>query len=480
MDWRLTCLDSAERDLVIESAMTVLERVGMRMKGARALDALESRGASVDRETGIVRIPEAVVRAALDTLPDELFIAGATPAQDVVLDRRSGPVFNPAGCMAKTLDFRTGQVRPSMLEDLREGTLVMDATREIDVMWTFATANDVPVERRELVEYYTYLTCTAKPLVFVDCPSEVDDAKRIMDVLGNGLDGFRRRPRLALLMAARAPLGVNGKLLDTACEFARLGAPVWAFTMPMSGATSPVTIAGTLALMWAEILGMATAIQAIAPGAAILACCGPGVLDMKTSSMSLGSLENTIAAAASVAIGHHLGLPVHNSALATDAKYPGIQAGYEKGLKALSAALAGSDEIGAGFGALESSSLFYLPMVPIDAEIAAMVRRLLADTRIDEDTIMLEAFERVGVGGSFLKERITRDRIRAGEHFYPTIGSRLPYEQWVAEGKREEDVARERVEQILAESVSQGREGAASLLSDEQLEALAEACGVVR
>ena len=468
---------AAERDLLVESALTVLERVGMRMSGARALSALEEWGAHVDRETGVARLPEELVRRALALLPDELLIAGATPEHDVVLDRRSGPFFNPAGCMAKTLDFRTGQVRPSDLRDLREGTLVMDATPEIDVMWTFATANDVPVERRELVELHTYLANTAKPLVCVDCPTEIEPVKRVMEVLGGGLEGYRRRPRLGLLCAVRAPLEVNGPLLDVACSFAALGTPTWIYTMPISGATGPVTMAGTLTLMWAEILGVTTAIQAMAPGAAVLACTGPGVMDMRSGAMSLGAPENTVMAASSVAIGHHLGLPVHNPGQATDAKHAGVQAGYEKGSKALAAALAGADLISAGFGALGASSLFHLPMVPIDAEIARLVKRVVAGVRITPEAVLVDAIERVGVGGNFLKERLTRERVRAGEHFAPTIGSRLPYEEWLAEGRQETDVAREIVEATLAQSEDRAA-GAASLLGEDQLEALAAACGV--
>ena len=474
----LTVIEDAERDLIIDSALTILQRVGMRMKGPVVMGLMEDAGANVDRDTGVVRMSEDLVRAALDALPERLFIAGATPERDLVLDRRSGPFFNPAGYMAKTLDYHTDTVRPSNLRDLRDGSLVMDATPEIDLMWTFATANDVPAEQRQLREYHTYLTNTSKPLVLVDRPTDFAAMKRIMDVLGGGLEGFRERPRLALLCAARAPLGVNGALIDATCEFARLGAPIWAFTMPMAGATSPVTLAGTLAIMWAEMLGLVTVVQTASPGAGIVACCGPGILDMKTASMSLGSVENTLLGAASARIGHHLGLPVHNSALASDAKHPGVQAGYEKGLKALTAGLAGADLLGGGFGALESSSLFHLPMVPIDAEIAAMVRRLTGQTRIDEESIMLEAIERVGVGGSYLKERITRDRVRAGEHFYPSIGSRLSYDQWIAEGQTEPGAARERIEEILAAHAACPDTAATSKLSHDQLAALAEICGV--
>ena len=475
MDFRLTCLSPSERDLVVGSALRILERVGMRMNAPRALDALERDGAVVDRGTGVVRMSEDAVRCALASVPDGLLIAGATPERDVVFDRRSGPYYNPSACIARTLDFRTGALRPSVLQDLREGTIVMDATPELDLLWTFATANDVPPEQRELTEYFTYLTHSSKPLVLVDPPTRVDVVKRMMDVLGDGLDGFRRRPRLGLLCAVRAPLEVNPRLLETTCELAAMGMPIWVYTMPMAGATAPVTVAGTLALMWAEILGIVTTVQAVAPGVGVLACCGPGILDMRTGAMSLGSPENTLLGVASVEIGHSLGLPVHNSALSSDAKHPGLQAGYEKGLKVLPAAIAGVDEISGGFGALDSSSVWHLPMVPIDAEVARLVRRLLSGAEVSTGTVLADTIERVGIGGNYLKEKITRERVRAGEHFVPTIGSRLPFEQWIADGKRETDVARETVEEALKSAP----EGAVlSRLDGAQIDALAEVCGV--
>ena len=148
-------------------------------------------------------------------------------------------------------------------------------------------------------------------------------------------------------------------------------------------------------------------------------------------------------------------------------------------MKALPAALAGVDLISGGFGALDSSSVWHLPMVPIDAEIAALVRRIVSGAEISAETVMVDAIERVGIGGNYLKEKMTRERISAGEHFVPTIGSRLPVERWLAEGRLEEDVAREEVEETLAVKDAQAREGGASMLGEEQRAGLAEICGVV-
>jgi trimethylamine--corrinoid protein Co-methyltransferase len=471
MTVRVQWLTDEEREAVYAQALTILEDVGMKMGEAAVRSQLREAGASVD-DTGVVRLPPELVARAVATCPREVLMAGESPDKDILLDG-SRSFFNVSGCAAKTLDRQSGRVRPSTLDDLRDGTIVLDATKELDVVWTFLTATDVPLERRELVEYYTYLTETAKPLVFVDCPEQTGHVRRIFEIASGDLERFRARPRLSLLCAARSPLEVNGRLLDVACEFASLGAPIWVYSMPISGATAPVTPAGTLALLWAEVLGTVTAIQTAAPGAPVVACCGPGILDMRHTTMSLGNLESTLMGAAAVEVGHHLGLPVHNSGLSTDAKHCGVQAGYEKGLKVMTAVATGADIISGGFGFLDSSSTFSLSMIPVDAEIAGMARRMVRGIEITPETLLADSFARVGIGGDFLREKETRRRVRAGEHYVPAIGSRLPFEQWIAEGRTEIDAADDAVRAALA-----AREQRGPWLTDDQRRELAEVCEI--
>jgi trimethylamine--corrinoid protein Co-methyltransferase len=471
MTVRVEWLTTGEREAVYAEALRILEDVGMRMRGAGILPRLREAGADVD-DLGTVRLPADLVERAVALCPRDLLMAGETPDDDVLLDG-SRTFYNVSGCAAKTLDQQTGLVRASTLEDLRDGTIVLDATPELDVVWTFLTATDVPLAQRELVEYYTYLTETSKPVVVVDCPEKTGHVRRIFEIVSGDLERFRERPRMSLLCAARSPLEVNGELLDVACDFASLGAPIWVYSMPISGATAPVTPAGTLALMWAEVLGTITAIQTAAPGAPVLACCGPGILDMRYTTMSLGNLESTLMGAASVEIGHHLGIPVHNSGLSTDAKHLGVQAGYEKGLKLMATVAAGADICSGGFGFLDSSSTFSLRAIPVDAEIAAMATRMARGFEITPETLLADSITRVGIGGDFLKERETRTRVRGGEHFVPRIGSRLPFEQWIADGRTETDAADEAVRAALA-----AREERGPHLTDDQRRELAAVCDV--
>jgi trimethylamine--corrinoid protein Co-methyltransferase len=466
-------LSKHERGVIYEQALGVLETTGMRMAGSRLLEPLADAGCRVDTERGVVRIPPELVAQALSRSSRRVLMAGARPERDVVLDEGEPSRFCVSGCAATTLDHTTGQRRPSTLDDLRKGTILLDETPELDLVWTFVTASDVPREKRELFEYYTYLTQTAKPVVFVDCPTALEPVREIFEIIAGDLRRFRERPRVGVLCAVRAPLEVEANLLDLTCDLAALGAPVWIYSMPISGATGPVTFAGTMTLMWAEILGTLTALQIASPGATAMACCGPGLLDMRYTTFSLGCFESAVMGAACTEIAHDLGLAIHTPGLASDAKHAGVQAGYEKALKGFINAQAGADSVGGGFGFFDGSNTFYMPLIPIDAEIAATIRGALREVEVSERTAAREMIERVGIGGNFLKEKETRLRIRAGEHFMPVIGTRAGYDQWEEAGKTEIDAAIARIDEVLA-----ARADGPRYLSDDQERELARVCRV--
>jgi hypothetical protein len=63
--------------------------------------------------------------------------------------------------------------------------------------------------------------------------------------------------------------------------------------------------------------------------------------------------------------------------------------------------------------------------------------------------------------------------VRAGEQYRALVSARTSYDAWKAEGRDEVDVARQWVADTLT-----AREDWRPALSDDQLRALAEVCGV--
>ena len=467
-----TWLSAAEKEAILEDALELLATVGMRFSGSAALPLLAGRGAQVDAATGLARLPRELVLWALRQCPRSFVMAGATPADDVILGDDQPLHFCPSGCVAKTVDYRSGERRPSTLQDLRDCTAVMDALPNLDVMWTQVSATDVPLEERELTEYFTVLTETSRHVTFVDCPQEVDAVVRLCEALAGDLERFRARPRVSTVVTAASPLQVDGGVLDTHIALAACGVPVKVYSMAIAGATAPITLAGTVVQGLAEFLGVATAIQAASPGARLIFCFGSGVLDMLRTTFALGALESAQMAAMATEVGHHVGVPVLCPGFSTDSKHPGVQSGYEKALKALTVCGARPDIV-SGWGLIDSHNTMYLPQAVIDDEIAGMIRRLLADVEVSAETRATGSIARVGPGGSFLGEKATARRIRAGEHFLPGVSLRLSYEKWAEEGRSEHDHAVAVVEGLLTE-----RRSRPPSLGRETIDELAAICRV--
>ena len=418
------------------------------MRRIAALPLLAERGAEVDATTGLVRFPRTLVEWALGRCPRRIVMAGLTDADDVVLDEGEPFHFAPSGCVAKTLDFRTGQRRASTLQDVREGTALNDELPQLDIMWTQVSATDVPLEQRELTEYFTLLTETRKHVTFVDCPTEVDAVVRLCEILGGDLERFRARPRISTVVTAASPLQVDGAILDVHVALARHGVPVKVYSMAVAGATSPVTLAGTVVQGLAEFLGVATVLQVAAPDARLIFCFGSGVLDMRQTTFAMGSVEAALMAAMATEVGHHVGVPVLCPGFSTDARHLHLQGGYEKAIKASTVCAAGPDIV-TGWGLLDSHNTMSLPQSVIDNEMAGMLRRLHRPVEVSEATLGGAAITTAGPGGAFLGQKDTAKRIRAGEHYLPTLSSRLSYDKWVEQGVTEYDEACARVEVLL-------------------------------
>lgn len=467
-----TWLGEAEKDAILDQALDTLAEVGMRFAGSAVLPALAEHGAQVDEASGLARLPRELVEWAAGQCPRRILMAGLTPEDDVLLDEGEPFHFGPSGCVAKTLDFRTGQRRPSTLQDLREVTALLDELPELDVMWTQVSASDVPLERRELTEYFTLLTETRKHVTFVDCPAEVDAVVRLCEVAAGDLERFRARPRISTVVTAASPLQVDGRALDVHVALARYGVPVKAYSMAIAGATSPVTLAGTVVQGLAEFLGMATAIQVAAPGARLIFCLGSAVLDMRQTTFALGSLESGLMGAMATEVGHHVGIPVLCPGLSTDAKHPGVQNGYEKAMKTATVCAANPDIV-TGWGLIDSHNTMSLPQSVIDNEIAGMVRRLDRPVEVSEATLAGAAIAAAGPGGGFLTQKDTARRIRGGEHYLPTLSDRLSYEKWAEAGATEYEAACERVEALLAAHALRD-----PYIDGSQLDELAAVCRV--
>ena len=309
-------------------------------------------------------------------------------------------------------------------------------------MWRRCRASDVPLEQRELVEYFTTAHRDAQArdlrrLRRATRPPSVASARcwrAISSASASGRASRRSSPR------PRRCRSTGPRSTSTSPSPAH-GVPVKVYSMAIAGATSPVTLAGSVVQGVAEFLGVATALQVAAPGASSSSASARASSTCCQTTFSMGCLESALMGAMATEVGHYLGVPTLNPGHVHRRKHPGLQAGYEKALKV-------SDRVQREPRHRHRLGTDRLAQHHVPAAVGGRQRDgrhgapPLGEVEVsDGHAGRRSPSPQVGPGGGFLGEKETAQRIRAGEHYLPTVSNRLSYEKWVEEGRTENDVA---------------------------------------
>jgi trimethylamine--corrinoid protein Co-methyltransferase len=245
-----------------------------------------------------------------------------------------------------------------------------------------------------------------------------------------------------------SPLLLGREDTQTIIEWAKAKLPLVCVSCPASGATAPVTLAGTIIQGAAESLVGNVIAQLINPGTPFIFGLLGFSMDMRTGLLATGGIETMLMCAASGQLARYYGLPCIGFAGGSSSNTLDTQAITEATMSMTLAALSGINLV-QGIGYLESGLTGSYEMLTICDEIALMLRRGLAGVRVNEGTLGVDAIKKVGLGQSYLGLEHTRDYF-SSEHLIPQLMSRLPFKEWHEKGEKKlEDRARERVKTIL-------------------------------
>jgi trimethylamine--corrinoid protein Co-methyltransferase len=237
-------------------------------------------------------------------------------------------------------------------------------------------------------------------------------------------------------------------------------------TMPVVGASAPVTLSGYLVLQVAEVLAC-NAMNWVLRGKLTGFASGPAALDMRQMLATQSGPEVLLLFLASMDLQRYYGdpEPLFPYALSTEAKTPDIQAGIEKTSSATLAVLAGSRLLSAGVGVLYMAGIASLAQLVIDYELCKFLDRVCRGFEVTAERMGLDVIKSVGIGGSFLGELHTARHMRE-ELFHSQLFDRRSPEQWRADGKGMLEHAKAKAREVL----NTGRQ--TSYLGSEQVAAL--------
>lgn len=361
--------------------------------------------------------------------------------------RRHPPLHNLGGA-CDVYDPRTGQRRPTTVQDVRHSARLLDALDSVTTVTPFFTPQDVPGPLMSLAMYRHTLPHTTKPVhgPGVQTAAEVRHTIRMAAVIGPPSEV------LTLGISPVSPLTFPDDVAEAMMETAWLGVPLGPLPCPTAGATAPMSLAGALAQQNAEVLASVVLAQLVRPGLPIVYCGRLAMMEPRTGASVWGGVELGLASAATVQIAHRYGLPVNVYGLSTNAHVLDLQNGYERALNAMIPALAGADEL-SGIGEMEAGVAGSFAQIVCDNEIAASVRRVQQGFATDQDALAVEVITAV-MGGprNFLGQRHTVRYLRAGEVLLPRLADRRTWEEWDREGRAGiAERAQTEAERLLAE-----------------------------
>jgi len=299
---------------------------------------LKDNGCTVDFEKGLVHFPSYVVEEAVKKTPKTHPSYGRNPKYDYKLDGRH-VYFITDTETTNTVDLETGEWRPSTLDDLEKLTRVTDALESYASGGHLTTALDKPNNVRCLYDYAAALSNTEKPCGWSVYPPELasqltDYQLEIATAVAGSEKELRKRPLGEGDFCTESPLQFEGRYVEIAIKLAKLGFPCSIDSMPLGGATAPVTLAGSLVVTNAEILSGVCTVQLACPGTSTEVLYLTGNLDMKTGLWGHGPEEGLLYAAA-VEVAKHYGFCVTVGGFNTASKMSGAQASYEKTMSTL-------------------------------------------------------------------------------------------------------------------------------------------------
>jgi trimethylamine--corrinoid protein Co-methyltransferase len=189
-------------------------------------------------------------------------------------------------------------------------------------------------------------------------------------------------------------------------------------------------------------------------------------LDMKSTIVSYGSPEWSMGMGAWVELARYYNLPVWGYGGATDSKVVDTQAGIEATFSIMNAFLTRCTLVH-DVAYIEYGSTSSMEMLVIANEIIRMMRFFMGGVQVNQNTLALEAIDRVNPGGGFLADDHTMDNFRTAQ-WIPDLIDRSRHDSWEKTGSRDMYVrANQRARKILAEhQVPSLPEGAESMFED--------------
>lgn len=433
---QLKLFNDHDVNAIHQGVVQLLEEVGMKIKSRQAYEIFEKHGAICDPVSEIVKLPRKMLEHTLHIAPSKITIYGRDAQHDVVLEKNRVH-FGTGGTVMFVNDFESGKKRMAMAKDVRDFACLTDALNNLAFHVIHTYPDDVPTKDVDANRFYWALTNTSKPVMGgMYTMDGLREAIQIAEMIAGGADKLRERPFASFITLMVSPLVMDPHYTDFLIEVAKKGLPIAVPSEPLAGATSPVTLASTIAINLAESLMGLTLAQLVNPGCPAFIGTTSSIMDLNTGTYSGGAIESSLINAGIAQMAQYYQLPLYATGGQSDSKLVDAQAGYESACQAMTLGLSGANWIHDSAGLLENCTTVSYEKTVIDNEILGNVLRVVRGVSVNEEKLGIDVIKEIGPGGNFLAHEHTVEHFRE-EFLIPRVSDRWNRDTWEKEGAQD-------------------------------------------
>jgi len=416
-------LPRAAVETLIESACALLADSGCAFEpGTEAIDIFRGGGCQVS-DDGVVRIPSELVRSALATTPRSAKLWDRSGEHYIELDTEH-TWFMPGMTCIKVYDLADGEPRASTAADLAQITRLADALPNMDGVCV--ACKDVPNSHihGEINEFAVLIHNTVKPLEYLCENAESFGVAIEMAAAVRGSRQALEAKPYFLQIVTPLPLAYWRTHTDQVILAARAGIPVSVGTLPIGGASTPITMAGCIVNSLATDFAAMVLAQLTRRGAFII-----GSSDVSFMEPATGAIGNfTYSSLADIAmhqVRRHLGIPSFTGFAGHSAARRFNQDAVWEISTSLMQAFFSRPATLDYLGSLDGGLTYSMHGLCLTDEIAGMLRSMWQGIRVDPESMALELARRLGPRGNYLAQPHTvahcREQLWAARYLGPNV-----------------------------------------------------------
>jgi trimethylamine:corrinoid methyltransferase-like protein len=403
-------LSDADVEKIISATFQLMREVGVKFDPEpRAMELFSKAGCDIS--DGIVKFPSDLVRASVDSACKS-FKLWNRPGSGYIEFSERDMVFM-AGCTCpNVVDLATGEKRLGTRDDIATIARVADALANIDGVCLPCKIVESSDVYGQIEEFAVLATNTSKPLNYL-CEDELPlkAAIEIAVAIRDGQDRLREKPYFSFFVTP-LPLYFAKQHINHIFLCVESGIPLTSLTVTIGGASSPVTVAGSVVHSLATDFACVVLSQLIEGGS----FCGCGsvlaFIDPMTGNMG-GLPEMDLAELIKNQALRHIGLPPAGSfaGASMDTRF----SQYSVSLATASMLRTFYTQPGHSWhlGMIDSGTTFSLHSLLYCNELAGWLRRMWQEMRVDDEALAVDVTRAVGPGGDYLAEMHTATHCRS-------------------------------------------------------------------